>query len=100
MSRLSFKFENWATLAVGISILFFVARGNRVIAQATAGTIVGTVHDATGAVVPRATITATNNETGIPQSASSGAQGDYTITSLAPGSYKITANRRALRLLS
>ncbi len=62
--------------------------------QAVTGTVVGTVRDSTGAVVPGANITATNNQTGISQSAVSGSTGDYTIPNVAPGSYKITAESK------
>lgn len=90
MSRPSHIFAGFSTLAVLIA-LFFAVQNGRVFAQAIAGTIVGTVRDATGAVMPGARVTATNNETGIPQSTVTGSAGDYTIPNLAPGSYKVTA---------
>lgn len=71
--------------------LLFASFTIQALAQATSGTVVGTVRDASGAVVPGAGLTATNIATGISQSASSGSAGDYTIPNLAPGNYKITA---------
>ncbi len=97
MLRLSHKFESFSTLAVVIVLLFLAAQGGRVLAQAISGTVVGTVRDATGAVVPGATVTATNNETGIPQSTVTGAQGDYTIPNLPPGNYKVTAQSQGFQ---
>ena len=76
-------------LAICFSALLFV--NTRAFAQATSGTVVGTVQDITGAVVPGANVTATNTATGISQSAVSGSAGGYTIPNLNPGTYRITA---------
>src|SRR3954468_4916450 len=59
--------------------------------QAITGTLVGTVRDATGAVISAANVTATNTDTNIAQSTVSGSGGDYTIPNLPPGRYKVTA---------
>src|SRR6185436_9210438 len=53
--------------------------------------ITGTVMDATGAVVPGATVTATNVETNIKTSATSNADGNYTIAQLKEGTYTVRA---------
>lgn len=63
-------------------------------AQTLGGTVVGSVTDTSGAVVPGASISATNIETGISTNAVSGSAGDYTIPNLAPGRYKITAQTK------
>jgi hypothetical protein len=55
------------------------------------GTIVGTVTDPSGAVIPGAKITATRVETGISQSTVTSSAGTYTIPNLGVGSYNITA---------
>jgi Carboxypeptidase regulatory-like domain len=61
-----------------------------VLAQ-TAGTgaLRGTVTDQSGAVVPNATITATNPDTGQARTATTGADGTYTFSLLPPGNYKV-----------
>jgi hypothetical protein len=74
-----------------VTLGFFALTRDKLAAQATTGTVVGTVWDATGAVVPGAAVKATNNDTGITQSTVSGDAGQYTIPNLAPGTYKITA---------
>jgi hypothetical protein len=61
------------------------------LAQATSGTVVGSVRDVSGATAGGARITAVNTQTGREQSAVSGNEGDYTLTNLAPGTYKVTA---------
>lgn len=55
-----------------------------------AGTIQGTVTDPTGAVVPGATITATNLATGVRSSRQTTGAGFYVIAPLAPGAYSVS----------
>ena len=52
--------------------------------------IQGTVSDPAGAVVPGATVTLTNNETGKTQTTTSSDEGFYRFSGLAPGKYTIT----------
>jgi Carboxypeptidase regulatory-like domain len=77
--------------ALSIVVLaFLVAMGSRAaIGQAESGTITGTVRDASGAVVPGATVTARNVSTAAQRTAQTGNVGQYTITSLQPGTYEI-----------
>lgn len=63
-------------------------------AQAVSGTVVGTVRDSSGAVVPGAAVTATNQQTGIAQSTVTGGEGGYTLPNLPPGIYRITAQSK------
>jgi hypothetical protein len=58
-------------------------------AQMTRSALSGTVRDATGAVVPGATVTATNVATNISRTAVSDAQGFYRIPALEPGTYNV-----------
>lgn len=51
----------------------------------------GTVADPSGAVIPGATISIVNIETGTPRDAVSDAQGRYTMQQLTPGNYKLSA---------
>jgi Carboxypeptidase regulatory-like domain len=53
------------------------------------GTIAGTVLDPSGAVVPTATVTIRNTETGIRQSTISDSKGFYSFPSLAIGRYDL-----------
>lgn len=55
------------------------------------GTILGTVKDASGAVVPGAAITATNQATGFSRSTQSSTTGTYTIPFLPVGTYQVKA---------
>src|SRR5215471_11152038 len=62
-----------------------------VFSQSSNGTISGTIADASGAVVPGVTVTATNNATGIVTTVLSNDAGVYNFASLLPGTYKISA---------
>jgi hypothetical protein len=53
------------------------------------GTILGTVLDNTGAVVANATITVTNNATGVSKETKTSSSGDFTVPYLPPGTYKV-----------
>ena len=74
----------WATLLV-------VATG-RLFAQAGAtGTILGTVTDSSGALLPEVRITVTNTETGVAFRTVTSSAGDYDAPSLNPGTYSVSA---------
>ena len=60
-------------------------------AQITRGAISGTVRDATGAVVPGASVTVTNMDTNISRSAVTDAQGFFRVPALEPGRYQVKA---------
>ena len=56
---------------------------------AGSGTIQGTLTDASGAVVPQATVTATNVATGVTTVRQPTAAGLYVLSPLPPGDYNI-----------
>jgi iron complex outermembrane receptor protein len=59
-------------------------------AWAQGGRITGTVRDATGAAVPGATITATNEATAASQTTTTAVDGTYSLA-VAPGTYSVSA---------
>lgn len=64
---------------------------NPAVAQtAGQGAIQGTVQDSTGAVVPNATVTVTDNASGVSTTRKSSSAGLFTITPLIPDSYTVT----------
>ena len=71
--------------SVAVSLLFTAAP---IFAQFSSN-VQGTVKDASGAVVPNATITITNTETGVKNEAATNNSGQYRVNSLAPGRYRI-----------
>jgi len=60
-------------------------------AQTGAGSLTGIVSDQTGAKVPGATVTATNQDTNVGYTAVSNEAGNYSITSLPVGTYVVKA---------
>ncbi|HEX4748991.1 MAG TPA: TonB-dependent receptor [Bryobacteraceae bacterium] len=60
-------------------------------AQVTSGDVIGTVMDASGAAVPNAKVTATNEATGVKATSVASGSGEYRIPNLLPGSYDIQA---------
>jgi hypothetical protein len=66
-------------------------------AQQTTGSIVGTVKDQTGAVVPAASVKATNVETGFTRSAPTNGYGEYRIDYLPVGGYKVELEAAGFR---
>jgi Carboxypeptidase regulatory-like domain/TonB-dependent Receptor Plug Domain len=60
-------------------------------AQTFRGTILGTVTDPNGAVIPDATVTAKNVGTGIERTAATDSAGNYTMAELQTGTYVVTA---------
>jgi outer membrane receptor protein involved in Fe transport len=58
--------------------------------QATTGNIEGRVTDPNGAAVPNMAVTATNQDTGLAKTANSDDEGNFRITFLPPGRYRVT----------
>lgn len=58
-------------------------------AQSTQGTILGTVKDGSGAVVPGAAVKLTSIEAGISRSTTTNAEGNYQFLELTAGHYKV-----------
>jgi protocatechuate 3,4-dioxygenase beta subunit len=81
--------------ASGLIRLFFVAgllfiSFSLVTAQEGTSTLRGTVTDQNGAVVPNATVSIANQETGINRrSAVTNDNGNYVLSALTPGLYRI-----------
>ncbi|MDO8681037.1 MAG: carboxypeptidase-like regulatory domain-containing protein [Acidobacteriota bacterium] len=62
-------------------------------AQFETATVVGTVRDATGAVVPDAKVTLTNTATGVTAEKNSDANGNFEFFTVRIGTYVVTAEK-------
>ncbi|HXH48281.1 MAG TPA: carboxypeptidase regulatory-like domain-containing protein [Terriglobia bacterium] len=82
---------------VSIGMLLVFCSVTRAFAQVDTATIVGTVKDASGAVIPGASITATEVNTGIRTEVKSGADGNYVITPLKIGAYSLTVDAKGFQ---
>ncbi len=68
---------------------FVVSLSAPLAAQVPTGTIAGTVTDQVGAVLPNATVTVTNRGTGAARVVQTDANGNFSMPSLAAGSYDV-----------
>src|SRR5262245_16512294 len=77
--------------AVVCFALLSLAFSVNVFAQSANATVSGTVNDATGALIPGVTLTATNNDTGVATTVITNEAGAYNFASLLPGVYRLSA---------
>ncbi|HEX4168913.1 MAG TPA: TonB-dependent receptor [Bryobacteraceae bacterium] len=75
--------------ALWLFFVLFLISASAAKAQVLYGSIVGTVTDQTGAVVPRAEVKATNPATGETRVANTDGEGRFTIGNVMPGAYQI-----------
>ncbi len=79
-----------------VSLLVPVA----MLAQVDAGSIAGTVKDASGAVIEGAVITLTNTATNVAAKTTSNGSGSYVFNGVKPGTYSILAERNGFERFS
>jgi len=80
----------------GVVVLVFCAALG-VCGQATSGRISGTVTDSSGAVIPNATVTVTNNATNLVRTTQTDDSGFYTVTNLPVGTYSVQVERTGFK---
>src|ERR1700687_3499735 len=80
-----------ATLSIFVFVapFCFLLPGATFAQGETTSEIIGQVSDASGAAVPRATVTVTNKETGLRRSASTDQSGRFSFPQLKPGAYSV-----------
>jgi hypothetical protein len=96
----SIRLQNLALALSMLAAFGFLASTNPPVAQAqtaVTGALSGAVEDATGAVVPGATVVVTDVATNAQQTATTNAVGRYTVGLLKPGHYKISASAASLQ---
>jgi len=88
-------------LRAGVAIVLLLMGGTHAQAQIDTATIVGTVVDQSGAVLPGVTVTATQDATGISTTTTTNASGQYVFPGVRIGVYTVAAElsgfRRAAR---
>jgi Carboxypeptidase regulatory-like domain len=83
---------NRLVLALILALVFL--GGSTAFGQGTSASLTGQVTDNSGAIVPGVTVTATNTDTGLAQTAITNGEGIYLIMPLPPGHYKLTIEGR------
>ena len=76
---------------VAVLAVLCVLAGTAAFAQLQSGRILGTVFDPQRAGIPGATVTVTNLATNIARTTQTDAEGNYVITPLDPGNYRVSA---------
>jgi hypothetical protein len=98
--RRSGSWANAVAILLGLAICLGWAATQAAAQTAGEGAIVGTVKDASGAVIPNAKVTATNNATNIATTRTSSAAGYYAISPLPPGTYSILVTAADFKTLN
>ena len=77
------------TCLLAVVCLFLILAPSLLAQSASTGALAGIVTDATGAVVPNVTVTATNTDTGQVRTGTTSADGFYKFALLPPGTYRV-----------
>ena len=77
---------------LGSILLLLLGCSQALWGQAVSATLVGTVTDNTGAVVPGATVTILETATGITHVGTANGSGNYTFPNLTPGDYNVSVS--------
>ncbi len=76
---------------IGLAIILVLSTAFIANAQVESGKIVGTVKDASGAILPGAAVTVTETHTNAERKITTNSAGEYVATELKPGTYTIKA---------
>src|SRR3954454_2317750 len=87
----------WQTLLTAVLTVLFVLAP--VGAQTISSTLLGTVTDPSGTVVPKASVIVTNENTGDQRTATTDQTGNFSFASLLPGSYAIKVEATGFKTL-
>lgn len=80
-----------STINFALALAVFLLGTGSAWPQETRGSILGTVTDSSGAAIPNAAVTLSNQATSVTSSKNAAANGDYTFVNLDPGQYTVTA---------
>ncbi|MFZ0747337.1 MAG: carboxypeptidase regulatory-like domain-containing protein [Terracidiphilus sp.] len=83
------------TFRISLGLILLLLGAGRIFGQAGAtGTILGTVTDSTGAIIPNVNVTVTNTSTDVVFRTTTSSAGDYLAPALEPGTYKVSAEAK------
>src|SRR6202047_3649176 len=88
-TRLTTMLRSTLSIFILVAWLHFLWAGAAFCQGETTSAIVGQVSDASGATVPGATVTITNNETGLKRRGTTDGSGRFNFPQLKPGTYSI-----------
>lgn len=82
--------RNIVRIVLALSAILLTFPAAQILGQVVTGTLLGTVTDTSGAVIPNASVTLTNDGTGVSLRTTTSSQGYYTFATLIPGRYSVT----------
>ena len=85
--------STWRLLLCFLALLGFLAVSQSGLAQSSNGQITGLVTDSSGAAVEGASVSATNNATGVAYTTTTNGSGVYVLPQLVPGPYKVALTK-------
>ena len=91
------KYHSAARFRTFLLFFLLLAFASSTLAQKDTGSIVGTVKDSSGALIPDAKITVTETEKGTTFVTSSDTSGEYVASPLNVGRYKVTVERQGFK---
>jgi len=95
---LAHTLQGWNLLFLAVAVVLGMALCcSSTLAQSGAGSIQGTVTDATGAVIPGASIHAVNEATGVAANTKTNGVGFYQVPGLFTGSYTVTISAPGMK---
>jgi len=77
-------------ILIFVVLVFVILRGSAMRGQAGGGSVVGTVTDTSGAVVPKAQVTLTNTDTGAALTTTTSSEGRYVFPLVQVDTYSVT----------
>ncbi len=86
--------------AVSMCLLAIALASGSLLAQTSAGALVGLVRDAAGAAIPNAKVTVTNTETNITSRLETDASGNYSVPSVPPGIYSVACEHPGFKRIT
>jgi len=90
--------QNWQGLRFALFLVILIGVSAVVVqAQVESGKIVGTVKDASGAIVPSATVTVTETQTSVVRKTTTDSGGEFVATELKPGTYTVAVEREGFK---
>ena len=84
-------------LLMAIATLNLLVTPQLLRAQSTNGAILGTVKDPSGAAIPHAQVTVTDEQTNLSKTARAGSLGDYEAPDLLPGTYDVSVEAHGFK---
>jgi hypothetical protein len=84
-------------LIIGVLLIITIALGARSAAAQDTGIVTGTVVDASGQVLPGATVTLTNEATQTSRTLTTNERGDFTFRAVQPGTYTVAVELAGFR---